>query len=69
MTDEPLLTRDQIVECARRELGIPLTKSRIEKDSMNGVGPQPASCYGKTMLYTKQMALAYARTLISPVAA
>jgi len=30
-TNEPLLTRDQVVEVTREKLGIPITKSTIEK--------------------------------------
>jgi len=66
---EPLLTRDQIVESAREKLGIPITKSTIEKAAMNGTGPQPAARYGKAFLYEERVALAWARTLITPVAA
>jgi hypothetical protein len=68
-TKEPLLTRDQIVECARQEVGIPITKSTIEKAAMNGIGPQPAARYGKTLLYEKKSALDWVRSLISPTAA
>jgi len=33
---------------------------------MNGTGPQPAARYGKALLYKESVALAWARTLISP---
>ena len=73
MTDpeinDPLLTRDQIVEVTRQKLGIPIAKSTIDKAAMDGSGPQPAARYGKKFLYRESVALAWARTLISPVAA
>ena len=65
--DEILVTRDQIVQIVREELGIPITKSAIEKAAMLGIGPEPAARYGKAFLYRKGVALAWARTLISPV--
>jgi hypothetical protein len=68
-TKEPLLTRDQIVESVREELGIPITKSTIEKAAMNGTGPRPDARYGKALLYEKKTAFDWARTLITPVAA
>ncbi len=68
-TKEPLLTRDQIVERARLELGIPITKSTIEKAAMNGTGPRPAARYGKAFLYEPRVALDWARSLVTPVAA
>lgn len=64
---ESLLTRDQIVERVREKLGIPITKSTIEKAAMNGTGPVPAQRYGKTLLYTEAAAFTWARTLTSPV--
>ena len=66
---EPLLTRNQIVEVARTELGIPITKSTIEKAAMNGTGPQPAARYGKAFLYERIVALNWARSLVTPIAA
>lgn len=63
---EPLLTRTQLVERVRAELGIPLTMSTIEKAAMHGKGPEPAATYGKTYLYEKETAFAWARSLITP---
>jgi hypothetical protein len=65
--DEPLLTRDQIVECVREKLGIPITKNTIEKAAWKGTGPKPEQSFGKTLLYKESVALAWARTLVSPV--
>ena len=46
MTDpeinDPLLTRDQIVEVRPPKLGIPIAKSTIDKAAMDGTGPEPA---------------------------
>lgn len=66
-TDTPLLTRDDIVNLVRQELGIPITKSTIEKAGMNKTGPKPAERYGKQLLYRKSDALAWARTLTRSV--
>ncbi len=68
-TKEPLLTRDQIVEVARTELGIPITKSTIEKAAMNGTGPQPAARYEKAFLYERPVVINWARSLVTPIAA
>ena len=64
---EPLLTRDHIVDAAQTELGIPITKSTIDKAAMNGTGPKPAARYGKAFLYEKSVALDWVRSLITPV--
>jgi hypothetical protein len=66
-SNTPLITRDQIVERVREKLGIPITKSTIEKAAMHGTGPKPAEKYGKTLLYREADALAWARTLTTSV--
>ncbi len=65
--NDPLLTRDQIVEVVNEKLGIPVKKSTIEKAAMNGTGPKPHVRYGNALLYKESVALAWALTLISPV--
>jgi len=59
------LTRDQIAEFARVELGIPLTVSAINKAAANGHGPTPKARYGNAYLYEKAAALEWAKTTIS----
>lgn len=60
------VTRRQGVELANAE-GIPLTKSRVDKDCMKGVGPKPAARFGATELFTPDAFLRYARALVRPV--
>jgi hypothetical protein len=66
-TAKPLVTRRGGVELSRSAEGIPLTKSRVDKDCMRGVGPKPAARFGRTELYTQEEFLRYARTLIRPI--
>ena len=66
---EPLLTRDEAIELINRELGIPVKKRRLDRAAINGTGPAPSARYGHSFLYEKDVVLAWARTLISPVAA
>ena len=66
---EPLLTRDEAIELINRELGIPVKKRRLDRAAINGTGPTPSARYGHSFLYEKDDVLAWARTLISPVAA
>lgn len=67
---EPLLTVVQVVELVREETGIPICRHKLNMARMAGVGPKPAFRYGKkTFLYERPEVLAWARSLISPVAA
>jgi hypothetical protein len=61
------VTRRQGVELANAE-GIPLTKSRVDKDCMKGVGPRPVARFGPIDLFTPDAFLKYARALIRPIA-
>jgi hypothetical protein len=51
--DGPLLTRRDIPEFIRQEIGIPVTKSTVDKTRMYKTGPKPAGFYGKTELFTR----------------
>lgn len=66
-TQKRFVTRRQGVELAKAE-GIPLTKSRVDKDAMRGIGPKPAAQFGATKLYTPEAFLRYARALVQPLA-
>jgi hypothetical protein len=46
-----LVTIDAAVELVREETGIPITKSRIHKDSAKGVAPPPDAIYGRRYLW------------------
>ena len=65
-TTKRFVTRRQGVELANAE-GIPLTKSRVDKDCMKGVGPKPAARFGPRDLFTTDTFLKYARALIQPI--
>jgi len=64
--DTPLLTIDAAVELVRERTGVPITKSRIHKDSAAGIAPPPDAVYGRRYLWRPEKILAYAQTLIKP---
>lgn len=66
---EPYLTREQIAETAKTELGIPLTLSGINKAAADGRGPKPAARFGNSFLYERAAALEWCRSLVKPVEA
>ena len=65
----PYLTREQIAEAAKAELGIPLTLSAINKAAADGRGPKPVARYGNAYLYEKAAALEWVRSLVTPLTA
>jgi hypothetical protein len=62
--DTPLVTIDAAVLLVREKTGVPITKSRIHKDSARGIAPQPDAVYGRRYLWHPDKILAYAQTLI-----
>src|SRR5262249_1431667 len=62
--DAPLVTIDAAVELVREKTGVPITKSRIHKDSAAGIAPPPDAVYGRRYLWRPEKILAYAQTLI-----
>jgi len=64
--DERLVTFDGAVRLIHETLGIPIPKSRLQKDSANGIAPPPDAIYGRTYLFRPAKILAYARTLVRP---
>jgi hypothetical protein len=62
--DFPLVTRKTGIELVREELGIPLTKSNVDKAAMNGTGPKPAARFGNCDLYRPREFLDWARSLV-----
>jgi hypothetical protein len=62
--DAPLVTIDAAVELVREKTGVPITKSRIHKDSARGIAPPPDAVYGRRYLWRPEKILAYAQTLI-----
>jgi hypothetical protein len=59
MHEKQFITRREGVELAKAQ-GIPLSIGRVNKDSMDGNGPQPAGRYGPTFLYKPEEFLRYA---------
>ena len=59
MQEKKFVTRREGVKLANDQ-GIPLSIGRVNKDSMDGIGPQPAGRYGPTFLYSPQEFLRYA---------
>jgi len=64
-----LCNRSQLADLVRAKTGIPLTESRIDKDSMVGCGPKVSAIYGKTHLITIKDGFAYALAKARPAAA
>jgi hypothetical protein len=60
----PLVTIDAAVMLVRERTGVPITKSRIHKDSARGIAPRPDAIYGRRYLWQPEKILAYAQTLI-----
>jgi hypothetical protein len=59
MHEKQFITRREGVELAKAK-GIPLSIGRVNKDAMDGIGPQPAGRYGPTFLYAPEEFLRYA---------
>jgi hypothetical protein len=63
-----LYTRRDAPEYIKEKFGIPVGRSRIAKDAMDGGAfPQPTKVFGKSFLYTAEQLDAYAETLIEEV--
>jgi hypothetical protein len=69
ITNELLVGIDDAVALIREQTGIPITKSRIHKDSAKGIAPKPAATFGRRYLWHPNEMVAYARTLIKPAGA
>ena len=59
MHDKKFVTRREGVKLVNDQ-GIPLSIGRVNKDSMDGIGPQPAGRYGPMYLYSPEEFLRYA---------
>ena len=58
---ERFVTRKGLAELVNTQLGIPLTKSRIDKLAMQGKGPRKAASYGPADLYDPDEGLNWAK--------
>jgi hypothetical protein len=57
------ITRREGVRLAN-EQGIPISIGRVNKDCMEGIGPQPAGKYGPVHLYAPEEFMRYAETRV-----
>jgi hypothetical protein len=64
MDGERLFTTRESAELINQQLGIPITRSRFHKDSMNGIAPRPAAVFGRNYLYQREVVLEYAKSLL-----
>jgi hypothetical protein len=68
MSDEPherYLTRREVVEVIRNELGVPVSESRLDKDAMLGLTPRPVAFFGRQRLYRRRDAISYGKSLLT----
>jgi hypothetical protein len=64
----PNLTRRGILDLARNELGLPLSKSWLDQLTMVGRGPKPIGRVGPRHVYAREEVLRWiANDLIKPV--
>jgi|SRR5260370_28857945 hypothetical protein len=61
-SNSPLVTIDAAVLLVRERTGVPITKSRIHKDSARGIAPPPDAIYGRRYLWRPEKILAYAQS-------
>jgi hypothetical protein len=64
--DTRFVTTDDAVTLIYETTGVPIPKSRFQKDSAAGIAPRPDAIYGRLYLYRPDKILAYARKLIRP---
>jgi hypothetical protein len=64
---ERCLTRRGIVALAKDELGLPLSKGRLDKLSMLGRGPKAIGEFGGRHIYDREVVLEWLRSLIRPL--
>jgi len=63
--DLPLLTRRDGARFIRETLGLPLSKSTIDKKAMRGQGPPIAAYWGKRELYSRKALTEWALSHLS----
>jgi hypothetical protein len=69
MMSKLFLTRAEAIQRIRETKGIPVTLSKLNKAASAGAGPVPAARYGgRHFLYTEDAVMAWAETLVTPLA-
>jgi hypothetical protein len=63
--DLPLVTRREGARFIRETLGLPVTKSTIDKKAMRGQGPPVAGYWGRRELYTRKALTEWALSHLS----
>jgi hypothetical protein len=67
-TNVPNLTRRGVIDLAQKELGLPLSKSWLDKLTMAGLGPKPIGRVGSRHVYARDEVLRWITTdLIQPI--
>jgi hypothetical protein len=63
----PHITRRGIVALAKDELGLPLSKSHLDKLAMLGKGPKPLGEFGGRHIYDRGAVIAWLKSTIRPL--
>jgi len=63
--DLPLVTRREGARLIRETLGLPVTKSTIDKKAMRGQGPPVAGYWGRRELYSRRALTEWALSHLS----
>jgi hypothetical protein len=62
----PNLTRRGVIDLAR-DLGMPVSKSWLDKQAMIGQGPKPLGRIGQRHVYAREDVLKWLKGLIKPI--
>jgi hypothetical protein len=63
----PHITRRGIVALAKDELGLPFSKSHLDKLAMLGQGPKPIGEFGGCHIYDRGTVITWLRSMIRPL--
>ena len=66
-TNVPTLTRRGVLALAKEELGLPLSKARLDKLCMERRGPPALGEFGGKHIYDRAVVLEWLRGLIRPI--
>ena len=63
----PHITRRGIVALAKDELGLPFSKSHLDKLAVLGKGPKPLGEFGGRHIYDRGTVITWLRSMIRPL--
>jgi hypothetical protein len=66
-TNLPTLTRRGVLALAREELGLPLSKAKLDKLCMDRRGPPPLGMFSGKHIYDRAAAIEWLRSMIRPL--